>query len=133
MESKIIKMDCQDEHFRHLLLFADSKAAKAARDVYAVYGEGAIAERTAFDWYAMFKNGNFDLKAASHSGRRVEFDEERLNQLLQNKFFKHKALSWVSVGEKRGFKKRGLNERIISFLQTMVDEEPFPESCVVAE
>ncbi|KOC58661.1 Histone-lysine N-methyltransferase SETMAR [Habropoda laboriosa] len=44
--------------------------------------EGAIAERTARDWYAKFKNGNFDLKDAPRSGRPVEFDEERLNQLL---------------------------------------------------
>ncbi|KOC64196.1 Histone-lysine N-methyltransferase SETMAR [Habropoda laboriosa] len=81
-------MECQvekNEHFRHLLLFAfnqGSKAAKAARDICAVYGEGAIAERTARDWYAKFKNGNFDLKDAPRSGRPVEFDEERLNQLL---------------------------------------------------
>ena len=47
-----------------------------------MYGEGAIAERTARDWYAKFKNGNFDLKDAPRSGRPVEFDEERLNQLL---------------------------------------------------
>ena len=46
---QIIEMECQvekNEHFRHLLLFAfyqGSKAAKAARDICAVYGEGAIA------------------------------------------------------------------------------------------
>ncbi|KOC60012.1 Histone-lysine N-methyltransferase SETMAR [Habropoda laboriosa] len=73
-------MECQvekNEHFRHLLFAFNqgSKAAKAARDICAVYGEGAIAERTARDWYAKFKNGNFDLKA------RLS-DEERLNQLL---------------------------------------------------
>ncbi|KOC61836.1 Histone-lysine N-methyltransferase SETMAR [Habropoda laboriosa] len=81
-------MECQvekNEHFRHLLLFAfnqGSTAAKAARDICAVYGEGAMAERTARDCYAKFKNGNFDLKDAPGSGRSVEFDEERLNQLL---------------------------------------------------
>ncbi|CAI9734608.1 Hypothetical predicted protein [Octopus vulgaris] len=84
----IIKMECQvkkNEHFRHLLLFAfnqGSKAAKAAGDICAVYGEGAIAERTARDWYAKFKNGNFDLKDAPRSGRPVEFNEKQLNQLL---------------------------------------------------
>ena len=75
-------MECQvekNEHFRHRLLFAfnqGSKAAKAARDICAVYGEGAIAERTARDWYAKFENGNFDLKDAPRSGCPVEFDEE---------------------------------------------------------
>ncbi|XP_052827644.1 histone-lysine N-methyltransferase SETMAR-like [Octopus bimaculoides] len=41
-----------------------------------------IALGTARGWYAKFKNGNFDLKDAPRSGRPVEFDEERLNQLL---------------------------------------------------
>ena len=75
----------KNEHFRHLLLFAfnqGSKTAKAARNICSVYGEGAIAEGTVRDWYAKFKNGNFDLKDAPRSGRPVEFDEERLNQLL---------------------------------------------------
>ena len=80
---QIIKMECQvekNEHFRHL--HQGSKGANAARDICAVYGEGAIAERTARDWYTKFKNGNFDLKGALRSGRSIEFDEERLNQLL---------------------------------------------------
>ena len=41
-------MECQVELSRHLLLFAfnqGSKGAKAARDICAVYGEGAIAEQ----------------------------------------------------------------------------------------
>ena len=59
-----------------------SKAAKAARDICAVYGEGAIAERTACGWYAKFKNENFDFKVAPCSGRPIEFDKEQLNQLL---------------------------------------------------
>ena len=55
---------------------------EAAREICAVYGKGAIAERTARYWFAKFKSANFDLKDASHSGRPSEFDEERLNQLL---------------------------------------------------
>ncbi|XP_036357692.1 uncharacterized protein LOC115210875 isoform X1 [Octopus sinensis] len=84
----IIKMECQvkkNEHYQHLLLFAfnqGSKAIKAAHDICAVYGEDAIAERIARDWYAEFKNGNFDLKDTPRSGCPVEVDEERLNQLL---------------------------------------------------
>ena len=54
-------MECQVEtnvHFRHLLLFAFNQgfnASKATHDICAVYGENAIAERTAHDWYAKFK------------------------------------------------------------------------------
>ncbi|KAK2578359.1 hypothetical protein KPH14_001400, partial [Odynerus spinipes] len=75
----IIKMECQmekNEHFLHLLLFTFNqgfKAAKATRDICPVYGEGAIAERTARDWYAKFKNGNFDLKDAPLSGRPTRY------------------------------------------------------------
>ena len=81
-------MECEVEtnvHFRHLLLFAFNQcfnASKAARDICAVYGENDIAERTARDWYAKFKRGNFDLKEAPRSGRPIKFDEERLNQFL---------------------------------------------------
>ncbi len=68
---QIIKMECQvlkNEHFLHLLLFAfnqDSKAVKAARNICAVHGKCAIDERTASDWYAMFKIGNFDQSRIS--------------------------------------------------------------------
>lgn len=60
------------------------QTSKAARDIYVVYGEGAIAERTARDWYVKFKIGNSVLKSAPRSGRSVEFDEEPLNQLLHD-------------------------------------------------
>ncbi|XP_065658549.1 histone-lysine N-methyltransferase SETMAR-like [Hydra vulgaris] len=81
-------MECQvdkNEHFRHHLLFALNrgvKATEAAREICAVYGKIAIAERTVRYWFAKFRSGNIDLKDASRSGRPSEFDEKRLNQLL---------------------------------------------------
>ena len=78
-------MECQvkkTEHFQHILSAFNQgyKAAKAAHDICAVCGEGAMAERTARDYYDKFNNGNFDLKDAPRSGRPFEFDEERLCQ-----------------------------------------------------
>ena len=64
-----------------LLLIKQS--AVTVRNICAVYEEGAIAERTARDWYAKFKNENFDLTDACCYGRPVEFDKERLSKLLQ--------------------------------------------------
>ena len=64
-----------------LLLMKVLRAQKLLA-TFVLCGKGAIAERTARDWYAKFKNGNFDLKHAPRSGRSIEFDEERLNQLL---------------------------------------------------
>ena len=85
---QIIKMECQVEknvHFRYLLLFAFNRGftvAKAAREICVVYGENAMAERTARYWFAKFKEENFDLKDAPRSGRPTELDEGQLNQVL---------------------------------------------------
>ena len=73
-------------HFRHLLYFAfcrNQKAAEAAGDICAVYGEDAIAARTAQNWFTKFKNGNFDLNDMPRSGRPTEFDEDHLKALLK--------------------------------------------------
>ena len=82
-------MDCQVDkksHFRHLLLFAfnrGQKASEATRDICAVYGKDAIAERTARDWFARFKHDNFDLNDAPRSGGPAEMDEDQLGHLLK--------------------------------------------------
>ncbi|KAK6756708.1 hypothetical protein RB195_014877 [Necator americanus] len=74
------------QHFRHLLYFAfrrGQKATEAARDICAVYGEDAITARTARNWFAKFKNGNFDLDDSLRSGRPSDFDEDSLKALLK--------------------------------------------------
>jgi hypothetical protein len=59
-------MECQvekNEHFQHRHLYEFNrgpKAAEAARNICAVYGEDSIAKRTAQKWFARFKQGNFD-------------------------------------------------------------------------
>lgn len=84
-------MECQVErkaHFRHLLLFIfnrdgnNANAAKARRDICAVYGENALSERTAQWWFSRFKNGHFNLNDEERSGRPIKLDEDRLNDLL---------------------------------------------------
>ena len=37
-------------------------AAETARRVNAVFGEGSTAERTVRNWFAKFRNGDFNLK-----------------------------------------------------------------------
>uniref|UniRef100_A0A914HSH7 Mos1 transposase HTH domain-containing protein n=1 Tax=Globodera rostochiensis TaxID=31243 RepID=A0A914HSH7_GLORO len=74
----------KNEHFRHLLLFEfnkGTKASEAAQNICAVYGEDAIAERTARKWFVRFREGVFDLKNTPHTGRRSAFDEERLKSV----------------------------------------------------
>ena len=48
-----------------------------------MYGEDAIAERTAQNWFSRFKHNNFDLNDASRSGRPVEMDKDQLKDLLK--------------------------------------------------
>ena len=75
-------MECQVEknvHFRHLLLFAFNRgftAAKAAREICVVYGENAMAERTARYWFAKFKEENFDLKDAPPTDTRLIWHQQ---------------------------------------------------------
>ena len=77
-------MKCQveeNEHFRHLPLFAfkqSSKSAKAAPVIFAVYRESAIAKRTLMISMPSLKIEKlfvFDPKDELCSGRPVEFDE----------------------------------------------------------
>ncbi len=75
-------MECQvdkSEHFRHLLLFAfnqGNKAAKAARDICAVYGEYAMNERTARRWFSRGVSFNNDVELRTWLD---EFFESRPN------------------------------------------------------
>ena len=67
----------------NVLLFTfiqDSEAAKAACDIYAVYGDDAIYERTNQWWFSWFKYEKFAITEAKHAIRPVLLDEERLNQ-----------------------------------------------------
>lgn len=51
-------------HYRHLMLFFfqnDKSATLAANKICAVYGEGAVAERTVRKWFARFKASDFNL------------------------------------------------------------------------
>ena len=60
-------MDCQVDkilHFQHFLLIAHNqsqKASKASGDIFAMYREDTIAEKTAWDWFGKFKHDNFNL------------------------------------------------------------------------
>ena len=83
-------MKCQVEkleHFRHIILFEFSRganAAEAARNIFAVYGNIAIGERTARKWFSRFKEDRFDNSDTPRSGKPSLCDEESLNTLIHN-------------------------------------------------
>ena len=67
---------------KHLFKFnRGAKAAEAARNICAVYGDNAICERTARKWFSRFKEDRFDISDNPHSGRPSGFDKERFNKL----------------------------------------------------
>ena len=100
-------MDCKvnkKSHFRHLLLFAfkrGQKASEVTKDICAVYGEEAIAERTVRDWSVRFKHGNFDLNDAPCSGRSIKMDKDQLRNLLKEDG--HQTCRELSEKMKRDF------------------------------
>ncbi|XP_076052859.1 histone-lysine N-methyltransferase SETMAR-like [Oratosquilla oratoria] len=85
---KTFKMECQvakNLHFRHQLLFQFNRhenVSKVARNICEVYGEEAMAERTAQKRFKKFLSGNFNLEDAPRSGRPSAFDEDALNHLI---------------------------------------------------
>ena len=76
-------MECQVEkleHFRHTLLFEfnrGAKAAEAARNICSVYGDNAIGESTARNWFSLFKEDRFDICETPSSGKLSGFDKDR--------------------------------------------------------
>ena len=72
-----LNMEESKVHFKHLMLFFYRKgknATQAANKICAVYGEGAIAERTVRKWFARFKAGDFNLE-----------DQERPDRFLHHR------------------------------------------------
>ncbi|KAK2589284.1 hypothetical protein KPH14_007837 [Odynerus spinipes] len=80
-------MEANKVHYRHLMLFFFRKgknAAQAANKIRAVYGEGAVAERTVRKWFARFKAGNFDLEDQERPGRPSTADKDLIKTEIEN-------------------------------------------------
>ena len=75
------------EHFRLILLFEfnrGAKAAEAARNICAMYGDSAIGESTPRKWFSRFKEDRFVSSGSPRSGRPSGFYEDRLNTFNHN-------------------------------------------------
>ena len=72
-------------HFRHLMLFFYRKgknATQAANKISAVYGEGAVTERTVRK-FARFKADDFNLEDQERPSR-PSIDEDQIKTLIEN-------------------------------------------------
>ena len=71
----------------HLMLFFYRKGknvTQAANKICAVYGEGAVAERTVRKWFARFKTGDFNLEDQKRPDRSFITDEDQIKILIEN-------------------------------------------------
>ncbi|XP_018046256.1 PREDICTED: histone-lysine N-methyltransferase SETMAR-like [Atta colombica] len=59
-------------------------ATQAANKICAVYGEGAVSERTVRKWFARFKAGDFNLEDQERPGRPSTTDEDQIKTLMEN-------------------------------------------------
>ena len=83
MESQVEKL----EHLRRILFFEfnrGAKAAEAAINFCAVYGDNAIAESTGRKWLSRFKEDRFDISDTPRPGRPSGFDEDRSQTFIHN-------------------------------------------------
>ena len=59
-------------------------ATEIQKKICAVYGEGAVADRTCQKWFAKFRAGDFSLDNAPRSGRPVKVDSDSIETLIEN-------------------------------------------------
>ena len=74
----ILKTEEKKQHFWHIMLYYFKKgknATETQKKICAVYGEGAMTDRTCQKWFAKFRAGDFSLDDAPGSGRPVEIDQ----------------------------------------------------------
>ena len=76
------------QHFRHIMLYYFKKGKNTTetqkkKKVCAVYGEGAVTDRTCQKWFAKFRAGDFSLDDAPWSGRLVEVHSDQIETLIE--------------------------------------------------
>ena len=83
----ILKMAENKQHFWHIMLYYFKKNKNSAgmqKKICAVYGEGAVTDRTGQKWVVKFRAGDFSLDNAPRSGRPVEVDSDQMETLTDN-------------------------------------------------
>ncbi|GFX67218.1 histone-lysine N-methyltransferase SETMAR [Trichonephila clavipes] len=78
-------MECDKQHFRHILLFYYRKgknAVQARKKLTDEYGEGVLTVRQWQNRFPKFRFDNFDVEDALRSGRPVEADKDAVKALV---------------------------------------------------
>ena len=80
-------MEDKKQHFWHIVLYYFKKGksiAETQKKICAVYGEGAVTDRTCQKWFVKFRAGDFSLDNAPQLGRPVEVDSDKTETLTEN-------------------------------------------------
>ena len=81
-------MDENVQHFQHIMFHYIKKGKNATethtKKMCAVYGEGAVTDRTCQKWFAKFHTGYFSLDIAPQLGRPVEINSNQMEILIEN-------------------------------------------------
>ena len=75
------------QHFKHIILYYFKKgknATETQKKNCAVYGEGAVTDRTCQKWFAKFCTGD-----SSQLGKPVEVDNDQIETLIEIKLILH--------------------------------------------
>ena len=71
-----------------LYYFKKSKnATEMYKKICAVYGEGAVTDKTCQKWFAKFRAGDFLLDDAPWSGRPVEVDSNQIETIENHEHY----------------------------------------------
>lgn len=79
-------MAADQQHLRHCLLFlfdSGMNGVEAHRRLVEVYGPDVISQRTCYNWFDRFREGDRSLQDESRSGRPPELDLEELRRLVE--------------------------------------------------
>ena len=71
-------------HLREVLIFffhSKKTSAEAHRELQKVYGDAALTEKTCYDWFRRFKDGDFDVDDRPPEGRPKTFENAELEAL----------------------------------------------------
>lgn len=80
-------MQKSKEHIRHCLLYEYQKgqsSREAARNINRAIGEGSVSYATASRWFDRFDEKKYELEDEPRSGRPIEVDLERLEELIES-------------------------------------------------
>ena len=83
----ILKREEKKQHFQHVMLYYFKKgknATKTHKNICAVYGEGAVTDKTWQKSFGKLHAGDFSLDDAPRSGRPVEVDSDQIETIIEN-------------------------------------------------